>query len=307
MLLALRLDVNIVTVGCRSCYAGVKSYLPVVVDLQVACLQAHTWRMLIQKGETLGKDSAGQSSVFVTKSAKNLTEMSANNLNRILVVDDEPDVTELLKYKLEQEGYQCEVLNDPLAFVAAVRDFQPNLMILDIMMPELNGLQLCRIARSDPAMRDVPIIFLTARGEAEDRVMGLETGADDYVSKPFNTKELMLRVGKILERGAKSADAPASVRIQIGGVVIDEELHQLLVDDQPVVLTATEFRLLKLLMERKGRVQSRENLLVNVWHYDTDIETRTVDTHVRRLREKLGPYAHLIETVRGVGYRAVEI
>ena len=263
--------------------------------------------MLIQKGEALCKDSAGQSADFVTKSAGNLTEMSANNVNRILVVDDEPDVTELLKYKLEQEGYQCEVLNDPLAFVAAVRDFQPNLMILDIMMPELNGLQLCRIARSDPAMKDVPIIFLTARGEAEDRVMGLETGADDYVSKPFNTKELMLRVGKILERGAKSAEAPASVRIQIGGVVIDEELHQLLVDDEPVILTATEFRLLKLLMERKGRVQSRENLLVNVWHYDTDIETRTVDTHVRRLREKLGPYAHLIETVRGVGYRAVDI
>ncbi len=233
--------------------------------------------------------------------------MSANNVNRILVVDDEPDVTELLKYKLEQEGYQCEVLNDPLAFVAAVRDFQPNLMVLDIMMPELNGLQLCRIARSDPAMKDVPIIFLTARGEAEDRVMGLETGADDYVSKPFNTKELMLRVGKILERGSKAVEVPASVRMQIGGVVIDEELHQLLVDNQQVVLTATEFRLLKLLMERKGRVQSRENLLVNVWHYDTDIETRTVDTHVRRLREKLGPYAHLIETVRGVGYRAVEI
>lgn len=233
--------------------------------------------------------------------------MSANNVNRILVVDDEPDVTELLKYKLEQEGYQCEVLNDPLAFVAAVRDFQPNLMVLDIMMPELNGLQLCRIARSDPAMKDVPIIFLTARGEAEDRVMGLETGADDYVSKPFNTKELMLRVGKILERGSKAVEVPASVRMQIGGVVIDEELHQLLVDNEQVVLTATEFRLLKLLMERKGRVQSRENLLVNVWHYDTDIETRTVDTHVRRLREKLGPYAHLIETVRGVGYRAVEI
>lgn len=255
----------------------------------------------------MSADSAGQIPRFVTKSVGNLTEMSANNVNRILVVDDEPDVTELLKYKLEQEGYQCEVLNDPLAFVAAVRDFQPNLMILDIMMPELNGLQLCRIARSDPAMRDVPIIFLTARGEAEDRVMGLETGADDYVSKPFNTKELMLRVGKILERGAKAVDAPASARIQIGGVIVDEELHQLLVDNQQVVLTATEFRLLKLLMERKGRVQSRENLLVNVWHYDTDIETRTVDTHVRRLREKLGSYAHLIETVRGVGYRAVEI
>ena len=174
---------------------------------------------------------------------------------------------------------------------------QPELIILDIMMPELNGLQLCRIARSDPAMKAIPVIFLTARGEAEDRIKGLETGAEDYIAKPFNTKELLLRIEKILNRGGQREEVALPSRIQISGVVIDEDLHQL----------ATEFRLLKLLMERKGRVQSRENLLVNVWHYDTDIETRTVDTHVRRVREKLGRYAHLIETVRGVGYRAVEI
>lgn len=233
--------------------------------------------------------------------------MSTVKAHRILVVDDEPDVTELLKYKLEQEGYRCEVLNDPLLFVGRARDFQPDLMILDIMMPELSGLQLCRIARADPGMKDIPIVFLTARGEAEDRVTGLESGAEDYVSKPFNTKELMLRLGKILKRGMRSVAAAQDLRIQISGVVIDEELHQLMVDGEDVVLTATEFRLLKLLMERKGRVQSREHLLVNVWHYDTDIETRTVDTHVRRVREKLGRYAHLIETVRGVGYRAVDI
>ncbi|MEO0509682.1 MAG: response regulator [Verrucomicrobiota bacterium] len=232
--------------------------------------------------------------------------MTLSKTNRILVLDDEPDVTELLEYKLEQEGYKVEVLNDPLAFVAKVRDFEPDLMVLDIMMPELNGLQLCRIARSDPAMKEIPIIFLTAKGEAEDRVRGLETGADDYISKPFNTKELMLRVGNVLNRGLKSESAGVK-RIEIAGVVIDEELHQLTVDAENIPLTATEFRLLKLLMERKGRVQSREHLLVNVWHYDTDIETRTVDTHVRRVREKLGPYAHLIETVRGVGYRAVDI
>jgi two-component system phosphate regulon response regulator PhoB len=233
--------------------------------------------------------------------------MSTVKAHRILVVDDEPDVTELLKYKFEQEGYRCEVVNDPLLFVGRARGYEPDLIILDIMMPELNGLQLCRIARGDPAMRDIPIVFLTARGEAEDRVTGLESGAEDYISKPFNIKELMLRVGKILSRGVKSTATAKDVRIQIGGVVIDEELHQLLVDNENVVLTATEFRLLKLLMERKGRVQSREHLLVNVWHYDTDIETRTVDTHVRRVREKLGRYAHLIETVRGVGYRAVDI
>ncbi len=233
--------------------------------------------------------------------------MSADKVKRILVVDDEPDVTELLEYKFEQEGYKVEVLNDPLSFVAKVRDFEPHLMVLDIMMPELNGLQLCRIARSDPAMKRIPVIFLTAKGEAEDRVKGLETGADDYISKPFNTKELLLRVGNILSRGEKPVESAAAARIEIAGVVIDEEVHRLTVDGEPVPLTATEFRLLKLLMERKGRVQSREHLLVNVWHYDTDIETRTVDTHVRRVREKLGPYAHLIETVRGVGYRAVDI
>ena len=233
--------------------------------------------------------------------------MSTVKAHRILVVDDEPDVTELLKYKFEQAGYRCEVLNDPLQFGGCAREFQPDLLILDIMMPELSGLQLCRIARADPVMKDVPIIFLTARGETEDRIRVLESGADDYLSKPFDIKELMLRVGKLLARSAKIVDVPKSARIEIGGVVIDDEIHQLIVDGQEVVLTATEFRLLKLLMERKGRVQSREHLLVNVWKYDTDIETRTVDTHVRRVREKLGPYAHLIETVRGVGYRAVDI
>lgn len=233
--------------------------------------------------------------------------MSVTKVHRILVLDDEPDVTELLEYKLEQEGYRVEVLNDPLVFVAKVRDFEPDLMILDIMMPELNGLQLCRIARSDPSMKDIPIIFLSARGEAEDRVKGLETGADDYLSKPFNAKELLLRIGNMLNRSGSPVESSGQSRIEIAGVVIDEDLHELTVDGEPVVLTATEFRLLKLLMERKGRVQSREHLLVNVWHYDTDIETRTVDTHVRRVREKLGNYAHLIETVRGVGYRAVDV
>jgi two-component system phosphate regulon response regulator PhoB len=236
-----------------------------------------------------------------------MKSMSANKVHRILVLDDEPDVTELLEYKLEQEGYRVQVLNDPLEFVAKVREFEPDLMVLDIMMPELNGLQLCRIARSDPSMKRIPIIFLSARGDTEDRIKGLETGADDYLSKPFNANELILRINNILSRSDSAAASSEITRIEIAGVVIDEDLHQLTVDGKLVVLTATEFRLLKLLMERKGRVQSREHLLVNVWHYDTDIETRTVDTHVRRVREKLGPYAHLIETVRGVGYRVIDI
>lgn len=227
---------------------------------------------------------------------------------RILIVDDEPDVAELLKYRLEQDGYRCQMLNDPLKFVGLSREFQPDLIILDIMMPELNGMQLCNIAKADPDMRHIPIIFLTARNESEDRVKGLKAGADDYVSKPFNTQELLLRVDKILSRNMHTSDSEnIPVRIQIGGVILDEETHQVTVDGKEIVLTATEFRLLKQLMERKGRVQSRENLLTNVWNYDSDIETRTVDTHVRRLREKLGSYANMIKTMRGVGYRVIDV
>jgi two-component system phosphate regulon response regulator PhoB len=227
---------------------------------------------------------------------------------RILIVDDEPDVTELIKYKLEQEGYRCEVLNEPLKFVGRAREFQPDLILLDIMMPDLNGMQLCHIAKADSVMKQIPIIFLTARNEAEDRVKGLEAGADDYVSKPFNTRELLLRVDKVLSRSSQASIVEnVPTRIQIGGVILDEETHQVIVDGEEVTLTATEFRLLKLLMERKGRVQSRENLLKNVWNYDSEIETRTVDTHVRRLREKLGAYAGMIKTMRGVGYRTVDL
>jgi two-component system phosphate regulon response regulator PhoB len=233
--------------------------------------------------------------------------MKNNTVNRILIVDDEPDVTELLKYKLEQDGHLCQVVNNPLSFISVAREFNPDLLLLDIMMPELNGLQLCKMVRSDPKMNTVPIIFLTARGEVEDRIKGLESGGDDYISKPFNTKELLLRIGKILNRNHTSETANTKNRIQIAGVLLDESLHELTVDGEVVILTATEFRLLKLLMLRKNRVQTRENLLVNVWNYDTDIETRTVDTHVRRVREKLGPYANMIETIRGVGYKAVDI
>ena len=228
-------------------------------------------------------------------------------MHRVLVVDDESDVTELLHYRLEQEGYRVATLNNPLACIAKVREFEPDLMLLDIMMPGLSGIQLCCIIRADPSMKDIPIIFLSARGEVEDRIKGLEAGAEDYLSKPFNTNELLLRVSKMLSRSGSLKEPARQSRIEIAGVVIDEDLHQLTVDGKNVILTATEFRLLKLLMERKGRVQTRDNLLVNVWHYDVDIETRTVDTHVRRLREKLGQYAHMIETVRGVGYRAVDI
>jgi len=236
------------------------------------------------------------------------TTQSSTRMHRILIVDDEPDVTELLKYRLEQEGYRCEVLNDAVKFVGLAREFQPDLLMLDIMMPNINGMQLCHIIKADPAMQQTPIIFLTARNEAEDRVKGLEAGADDYVSKPFNMQELLLRIDRVLSRSNRAVIAPPqSLRIQVGGVILDEAHHRVTVEGAEVILTATEFRLLRLLMERKGRVQSRESLLTSVWNYDSEIETRTVDTHVRRLREKLGTSAGMIQTMRGVGYRAVDL
>lgn len=232
--------------------------------------------------------------------------MDKSEQKRVLVLDDEIDVTELIVYKLTQSGYAAQAINDPLLFTGQVRAFKPDLIILDVMMPELSGWQLCRIARADPAMKAIPIILLTALGSAEDRVNGLEIGADDYISKPFNNKELLLRVRNLLNRKSPESNQALSTCIQIGSVVLDASLHLVTVGGEEVQLTATEFRLLYILMQRKGRVQSREHLLVNVWNYDSDIETRTVDTHVRRVREKLKSASAMIETVRGVGYRAVD-
>lgn len=225
---------------------------------------------------------------------------------KVLVVDDEPDVTDLLEYNLTTQGFKVEVINDPLMIMGKARQFQPDIILLDIMMPELNGLQICRMLRADSTMKAVPIIFLTAKGESEDRIKGLETGADDYICKPFDIREVILRVNGIFKRANIPDGEEVLKTLKVGKVEIDVEKYQVTVDEQNVDLTATEFRLLKLLMMRRGRVQSRENLLVNVWNYESDIETRTVDTHIRRLREKLGTGGEIIETVRGVGYRAVE-
>lgn len=231
--------------------------------------------------------------------------MSNRTGRRILVVDDEPDVTELVSYKLKREGYEVEVINNPLEIMGKAREFNPDLFVLDIMMPELDGLKICRMIRADSKLSAVPIVFLTARGEVEDRIKGLESGADDYLPKPFDTKELALRIGLIFKRMAREGEAEKK-QLQVADIVLDEEMHRVTAGGSPVELTATEFKLLKLLMQRKGRVQSRENLLVNVWNYDTDTETRTIDTHIRRLREKLKERAELVETVRGVGYRINE-
>lgn len=224
---------------------------------------------------------------------------------KILIVDDEADVTELVAYHLKAKGFQVEVLNDPNASIGIARSFVPDLIILDVMMPDLNGIQICRMLRADPKLKQVPIIFLTAKAEEADRIQGLETGADDYICKPFSTKELILRVQTILRRaGDGGVETPKT--LQVGLIVMDTERHEVRLDGAPLDLTATEFKLLQLLMERRGRVQTREHLLINVWNYETEIETRTVDTHVRRLREKLGPEAGWLETIRGVGYRLSE-
>jgi two-component system phosphate regulon response regulator PhoB len=231
--------------------------------------------------------------------------MSDQKPRKILIVDDEPDVADLVAYHLKAKGYQVETVNDPTASIGAARSFLPDLLILDIMMPDLNGMQICRIIRADPRLQQVPIIFLTAKAEESDRIAGFETGCDDYICKPFSTKELVLRVQSIFRR--ISDEVPAEVKhLQAGQIVLDIERHEVTLHGRPVELTATEFKLLRLLMERRGRVQTREHLLINVWNYETEIETRTVDTHVRRLREKLGSEADWIETIRGVGYRMAD-
>jgi len=231
--------------------------------------------------------------------------MAETRSERILIVDDEPDVTELVGYQLRAKGYSVEALNNPTQSIAKIRAFQPDLIILDVMMPEISGIQLCRMLRADPKTKTTPIIFLTAKAEEADRVLGLEVGGDDYICKPFSVKELLLRVQGLLRR-VTSAESEHASRLALGTIVLDSERHEVRVKGTPIELTATEFRLLQLLMERKGRVQTREHLLLNVWNYETEIETRTVDTHIRRLREKLGDQADLIETLRGVGYRMID-
>ena len=222
---------------------------------------------------------------------------------RVLVVDDEKDVTELLEYKLKQAGMLVRALNDPLRAIGMARDLRPDLIILDIMMPDLTGTQLLRMIRSDALLQDTPVLFLTAKGETEDRLKGLEGGADDYLAKPFDPRELVLRAQALLRR-AKSAAAKPDTRLAAGAVVVDLERHEVTAGGKRVDLTATEFKLLRTLVERKGRVQTRDRLLEDVWNYAPDLETRTVDTHMRRLREKLGRAGEVIETIRGVGYRA---
>ncbi|HVG10156.1 MAG TPA: response regulator [Thermoanaerobaculia bacterium] len=224
---------------------------------------------------------------------------------KILLIEDEPDIAEVLQYNLEKEGFQVELASRGDDGLEAVRRKNPELILLDLMLPGLDGLELTRLLKRDPATAHLPIVMLTARSEEVDRIVGLELGADDYISKPFSPREVVLRVKAVLRRlqPEPSEDTAASELLQVGGIELDISGHQLRLGGKEVPLTATEFRLLRLLMERNGRVQTRGQLLSDVWGYAEDIDSRTVDTHIRRLRRKLGPEADRIETVIGVGYR----
>jgi two-component system phosphate regulon response regulator PhoB len=223
---------------------------------------------------------------------------------RILVVEDEPDVVELLEFNLRSAGFDVVSAEDGAEGLKKARESTPALVILDLMLPEVDGLEVCKILRRHPATAAIPIIMLTAKASEIDRVLGLELGADDYVTKPFSPRELVLRVKALLRRGV-TPDKKEEV-LHIGELVIDIPRHAALVQGKRIDLTATEFKLLTTLAQRRGRVQSREQLLRDVWEYDSLIDTRTVDTHMRRLREKLGKAARHLDTVRGVGYRFVE-
>ena len=221
--------------------------------------------------------------------------------HKIMVVDDETDVIDLLVLNLRAAGFQVIAVEDGATALVKARNELPSLIVLDLMLPKMPGLEICKVLKSDVATRHIPVIMLTAKAEEVDKIVGLELGADDYVTKPFSPRELILRINRSLRRGK---DKVAGVeKMTIGELLLDHTRHEVLVKGRPVELTATEFRLLALLMERRGRVQGRDSLLNDVWGYESVIDTRTVDTHVRRLREKLGALANYIETIRGVGYR----
>ncbi len=223
---------------------------------------------------------------------------------KILVVDDEPDARELIEVNLKAAGFEVLTAANGRQALEKARATLPALVLLDVMLPEVDGLEVCKSLRRDAKTALLPIIMLTARAAEIDRVLGLELGADDYITKPFSPRELILRVKNLLKRHAAPAE-PAQ-QIRFAGLVIDRSRHSVTYKDKPLDLTVTEFKLVTVLAERRGRVQSREQLLKDVWGYNTFIDTRTVDTHMRRLRDKLGEAAKLLDTVRGVGYRFLE-
>lgn len=222
--------------------------------------------------------------------------------DRVLIVEDEADVRELIRLQLRAAGFDVlEACNGAEGLSIAKQDL-PSVIILDLMMPEMNGVEVCRALRRNPSTSRIPILMLTARSSEEDKVAGFEVGADDYVTKPFSPKELVLRVRAVARRKPDQGGAKP-IPVRAGLVQLDRADMTVMVGGKKLALTSTEFRFLELLVRRAGQIQSRESLLSEVWGYQAQLETRTVDTHVRRLREKLGRAGRMIETVRGSGYR----
>ncbi|HZI09710.1 MAG TPA: response regulator [Myxococcus sp.] len=222
-------------------------------------------------------------------------------MSRILIIEDEQDLAGLVEYNLRAAGFETETSNTGAGGLVKARANPPDLVLLDLMLPDIAGGEVLRMLKQAPELRKAAVIIVSAKGQESDRVQGLELGADDYVVKPFSVRELMLRVKAVLRR-ADAEEGPAAV-LGAGDISLDTARHQVRVKGAEVVLTALEFRLLRTLLERGDRVQTREVLLSDVWGIQAEIHTRTVDTHIKRLREKLGPAGDIIETVRGVGYK----
>jgi two-component system phosphate regulon response regulator PhoB len=226
---------------------------------------------------------------------------------RILVIEDEPDILEMIRYNLDREGYRVSaVVNGEDGFERAHQD-APDLVLLDLMLPGVDGLEICRRLKADPVTRGIPIVMVTAKGDESDIVLGLGLGADDYVPKPFSPKELVARVKAVLRRAPLREETSSKERIAVGGVVIDSTRHRVFVDEEDVSFTATEFRLLHFLGTHPGRIFTREHLLSRVIEDAAVVGERNIDVHVRSIRSKLGSSRELLETVRGVGYRFREL
>ena len=220
----------------------------------------------------------------------------------ILIVEDEPDIRKNLKYNISREGFDVITAGSLSESEEIVNSNSISLIILDLMLPDGSGLDLCKKFKSNSKTESIPIIILTAKDDEVDRVVGFELGADDYVTKPFSVRELILRIKAVLKRGQTKKEV-VEVERQFGDLSMDIESHEVYVNNDEINLTALEFRLLRHLVDRRGRVQSRDQLLSDVWGYSAEITTRTVDTHIKRLREKLGPMGKYVQTIRGVGYK----
>ena len=221
----------------------------------------------------------------------------------ILVIEDEPDIRRNLEYNLGREGFNASSVGSLDEANEKLKSKKFDLILLDLMLPDGSGLDLCKKIKSNSETETTPIIILTAKDDEVDKVVGFELGADDYVTKPFSVRELILRIKAILKRSDTKTKEVVEVERQFGDLKIDVDSHEVHVDSQLIELTALEFRLLKELVDKRGRVQSRDQLLSEVWGYNAEVTTRTVDTHIKRLREKLGSMGKYVQTIRGVGYK----